>query len=132
MNNNDKKQPATYRFTSDELDMLELIKNHNNLPTRKAAISEAIKFYYGYLSGSISQDYLCGTVGVKMEAALRRSDDHQARLLYKMSVQLNMLTRLLAKDKHVSKEEYDNSRRKAIQDVNTTKGIIDLYSAGLE
>lgn len=129
---NDERFKNTVYLQKKTYAMLEEIAVLSDSKNRNSAIEAAVRFYYGYLTGDISQDYLCGTVGTKMEAALRRSDDHQSRLLYKMSVQMNMLTRLLAKEKHVSKEEYDNSRRRAIQDVNATKGIIDLYDAGLD
>lgn len=123
---------ATYRFSTQEIKMLDEIKNQCDLSTRKSAVSEAIKFYYGYLTGNISQDYLCGTLGAKLEAVQNRGNDRIARLLYKLTTELNLNTKIIATDKHMPKDEYDRMRRKAMQEINSTRGIVNLYEAGLD
>ena len=131
-NGNLSSKKFTCRLTSDTAKMLEEIHLIADVPTKNNAVNEAIKFYYGYLTGSISQDYLCGTLGVKLEAIQNRGNDRIARLLYKLTTELNLNTKMIAADKQIPKDEYDRMRRKAMQEINGTRGIINLYDAGLD
>ncbi|WP_099203963.1 hypothetical protein [Scatolibacter rhodanostii] len=132
MESNQKNKRVSLYLTEDKYRMLLGIQNERDSLNKNAVILEALEFYYGYLTGSISQDYLCGTLGTKLEAVQNRSNDQLARLLYRQSVEINMLVRLLASDKKMSKDEYEKVCRKAVQDVNSTRGIINLYEAGLD
>ena len=131
LSNNDIKK-YTYRLSPEVDHMLEEITSIQDINTKNAAVSEAIKFYYGYLTSNISQDYLCGTLGAKLEATQNRGVDRLSRLLYKVATELNLNTKIIAADKGITKERYSSMRVKAMKEVNSTQGIINLYEAGLE
>ena len=122
-----KKNRSPFYLSAELERQLDECKFLSEATTRQATIENAIKFYYGYLTNSVSQEYLCGTVGTKIEAAIRRSDDHQARLLYKIAVELNLAAKISAGEKGLTKEGYEKLRKKAVQDVNAVKGVIKLY-----
>lgn len=122
----------TYRMPPDIMQMLEGIQSLVEAKSKTTVMNEAIKFYYGYLTSSISQDYLCGTLGAKLEAVQNRGNDRIARLLFKIAAELNLNTKILSFREKLSVDEYSKIRRKAIQEVTATKGIINLYEAGLE
>lgn len=124
--NEKEKYRATVYLAHKTFAILDQVQSLTNIPTRNAAIEAAVDFYYGYLTGSISQDYLCGVLGSKLDGLIGRGNDRMAKLLYKQAVETNMLTRILARDQMISKTEYDSMRRKAVQDVKENRGIISL------
>lgn len=128
----DRKRRTSIYLKKDTEMLIRFIQEHEGYNSATTVIDEAIKFYYGYLTGSISQDYLCGTLGSKLEAVQNRGNDRIARLLYKLTTELNLNTKMIAADKQIPKDEYDRMRRKAMQEINGTRGIINLYDAGLD
>lgn len=122
----------TYRMDKGTANMLDEIQAISESSTKNSALDKAVKFYYGYLTSSISQDFLCGILGQKLEATQRRNADYISRMLYKVATEMNMLTRVSAKNENLSKDEYDRIRRKAMQDVNRVRGILNLYEVGID
>ena len=127
-----KNFKSTIYISKECYQIIESLILQTNGQSRNRVITDAIKFYYGYISGEINLDYLCGTFGNKLDATIKRSDDRTSRILYKMAVELSMLTRICATDKILTKETYDRMRKNAAQDVKTTNGILDIFTASLE
>lgn len=104
---------------------IETLKNDS----RNQIIEKAIDFYYGYMTSEINQEYLCSIIGQKINGSLNQIADRTGRLAFKEAVEINLLTRLVASQFDIPKDTYDKMRKKAVDDVKGTKGIIDLYSA---
>ena len=128
----DKKFKSTIYISKDLYKKMKGIAISTNTISRNRVIEDAINFYYGYVAENQNQDYLCSTFGNKLDAIVKRSDDRTSRILYKMAVELSMLTRICATDKILTKETYDRMRKNAAQDVKTTNGILDIFTASLE
>lgn len=93
---------------------------------RSTAIEEAIKFYYGFLSGQLSMDYLCGVYGKQIEAIVNSSANRLTSMLFKQAVETNMLTRIIAEDYGLSKDDYNKMRSKAVEAVKRSHGRVSL------
>lgn len=132
MESKQKSKRVSLYLNEDEYKMLLAIQNEKDGLNKNSTVIEAIKFYYGYLTSNISQDYLCGTLGAKLEATQNRGVDRLSRLLYKVATELNLNTKIIAADKGITKERYSSMRVKAMKEVNGTQGIINLYEAGLD
>jgi hypothetical protein len=130
--NSTEKYKSTIYLSHSTYTKVESLKNLCEIPTRNAVIERAIDFFYGYHSGNISEDYLCGILGSKLEAVINRSNDRISRLLYKQAVETNMMTRLLAGSQTLPKDTYERMRKKAAQDVKENNGIVDIYKVSLE
>lgn len=105
----DKKRVSTY-LADDEVRMLDAIVDllHLNPQNgRSEAIEAALKFYFAYLSNQMNTDYLCGIYGRQVEAIVQRATDRISSQLFKQAVETNMLTRIVAFEYELSKDEYD-------------------------
>ena len=125
----DKKRVSTY-LAADEVRMLDaivdlLLLNPQN--GRSEAIEAALKFYFAYLSNQMNTDYLCGIYGRQVEAIVQRATDRISSQLFKQAVETNMLTRIVAFEYELSKDEYDKMRSKAVAAVKRSTGRISLF-----
>lgn len=113
--------------TLKKLESLQSLENASL--SRNQIIEQAIDFYYGYKTSELNQDYLCSVIGQKIEGMLNNVTDRTARLIFKESVEMNLLTRLIASQFDIDKMTYEKMRKTAVDDVKSTKGIINIYDA---
>lgn len=114
-------------FTLKKLESLQSLENASL--SRNQIIEQAIDFYYGYKTSELNQDYLCSVIGQKIEGMLNNITDRTARLQFKEAVEMNLLTRLIASQFDIDKMTYEKMRKTAVDDVKSTKGIINIYDA---
>lgn len=112
----------------NKLEALQALEKHPSL-SRNQIIEQAIDFYFGYKTSELNQDYLCTVIGQKIEGVLNNTTDRTARLLFKEAVEINLLTRLTASQFDIDKMTYEKMRKTAVDDVKSTKGIINIYDA---
>lgn len=113
--------------TLKKLESLQSLENASL--SRNQIIEQAIDFYYGYKTSELNQDYLCSIIGQKIEGMLNNVTDRTARLIFKEAVEMNLLTRLIASQFDIDKMTYEKMRKTAVDDVKSTKGIINIYDA---
>lgn len=129
MSDTDKSTKFTVSISADgrkALDSIIALTNRNPNREQSAVIDEAIKFYFGYISGQLSMDYVCGVYGKQMDAIVNSAASRLSSLLFKQAVEINLLTRIAALDYDVSKDEYDKMRSKAVEAVKRSNGRIAL------
>lgn len=97
--------------------------------SRNDVIEKAMDFYFAYVTGQMSQDYLCGVFGGKMEGLIGTLASRFSKSSFRSAVEMEMLTRLVASVLQISQPQYDKLRVKAIRDVKQTNGSIDILEA---
>ena len=124
----EKNRVSAY-LSDEETKKLDAIVNLLNLsPTlgRSSAIEKAIDFYFSFLSSQLSTDYLCGVYGKQMEAIANSAVSRVNSLLFKQAVETNLLTRIIAVDYDLSKDEYEKMSGKAVAAVKNSNGRFTL------
>lgn len=126
----DKKEQIAVQLPKATLDKIAgLQKLDKSISSRNICIEKAVDFYFSYITTEISQDYLLSIVGQKVEGLINKSTNRIAKLDFKEAVELNVLTRILASQFDIDKMSYDKLRKKAVDDVKATQGIINVYDA---
>ena len=125
----EKKERLGICLNRDKINKLEAIQKMENAPSRNAVIEEAVDFYYAFKNSELTQDYLCSVFGQKMEGLVGNSTRRINSNLFKLAVETNVLSRLLASQLDIGKEQYDSMRRRAVEDAKSTKGVISAYDA---
>lgn len=126
----DKKEQIAVQLPQATLDKIAgLQKLDKSISSRNICIEKAVDFYFSYITTEISQDYLLSIVGQKVEGLINKSTNRIAKLDFKEAVELNVLTRILASQFDIDKMSYDKLRKKAVDDVKATQGIINVYDA---
>lgn len=111
---------------------IDSLKTLAELSSRNEVIEKAIDFYFAYITSQLSQDFLCGVYGKKVEGIVGDLANRMARLQFKQAVEMDIITRLLANDFSISKEEFNQLRKTAVECVKKQNGAISLYDAVLK
>ena len=127
MNKTEKIKTTVYlsEDAASQVDAILSLTKRLDKREKSIAIEEAIG--YSYLSGQINMDYLCGIYGRQVEAIVQRATDRISSQLFKQAVETNMLTRIVAFEYELSKDEYDKMRSKAVAAVKRSTGRISLF-----
>ena len=64
-----------------------------------------------------------------IEGMINNASNRTSKFQFKEAVEINVLTRIVASMMELDKDSYDKMRRKAVEDVKASKGIISAYEA---
>ena len=110
---------------SISLDTFYTNKNH----VASEFIEKAILFYIGYLSQQDNLNYISPIIIETVKAQINGTEQRLARLLFKVTVELGKLTRLLAAANDVDDETLRQLLVMCINEVRKINGTIDCEDA---
>jgi hypothetical protein len=97
--------------------------------SRNDVTEKAIDFYFGFVTSQLSQDFLCGAFGTKMEGLISNLATRISRGNFRNAVEMDLITRVLATAVQLNKADYEKLRVRSIRDVKTLNGSIDIFDA---
>ena len=89
-------------------------------------IRDAIDFYVEWTKRESSEKFLTPALESVVRGIVKDSEDRTCRLLFKMAVDINMLSHLVLQDYRYSDEELRELRRESVRIVSDTNGSIHL------
>ncbi len=105
---------------------LKLVRDNyqqDNCKTQSEFIEKAMRFYTGYLHAE-RDDYLPGILSDILEGTLGVMANRIGRLLFKQSVELGILSHIIAADTDVDQATLERLRGRCVDDVKRTNGQI--------
>ena len=123
-----KSKYAIYLYPS----LMEEIKNlmdQANAKSQSEFVSDAIRFYIGYLQQGKNVDYLAPIIAQTIQEEIRNTEKNISQILFKLAVESAMLSELQATQIRVSKEQMEQLRRMCSRIVAENNGIITLEKA---
>lgn len=126
---NKKFKGTVYLKKEAYLKIDSLIKLSGVTLSRNDVIEKATDFFFAYTTSQLSQDFLCGVFGTKMEGLVNNLASRISKGNFRTAVELEILTRLVSATIDLNRTEYDKLRVKAIQDVKKTNGSINILDA---
>lgn len=94
--------------------------------TQNEFIAKAIMFYCSYLQSEYAGDFLPKILGETLEAILSMFGDRIGRLLFKQTVEHNVMNHILACDTDIDAATYQKMRGMSYQEVVQTHGQISF------
>ena len=89
-------------------------------------IRDAIDFYVEWKKSKSAEKFLTPALVSVVRGIVKDSEDRICRLLFKMAVDMNMLSHLVLQDYRYSDEELRELRRESVRIVSDTNGSIHL------
>ena len=89
-------------------------------------IRDAIDFYVEWKKSDSAEKFLTPALESVVRGIVKDSEDRICRLLFKMAVDMNMLSHLVLQDYRYSDEELRELRRESVRIVSDTNGSIHL------
>ena len=111
---------------------MEEIKNfmgQANAKSQSEFVSDAIRFYIGYLQQGKNVDYLAPITAQTIKEEIRSTEKNISQILFKLAVESAMLSELQATQIRVTDEQMEQLRRMCSRIVSENNGIITFESA---
>ena len=94
--------------------------------TKNEYIEKAVRFYSGYKDTERAGEYLSPLLAETLEGTLGAVTNRMGRLLFKHSVELAIISHLIAADTDVNQSMLDRLRGRCVDDVKRTNGQISF------
>ena len=111
---------------------MEEIKNlmdQANAKSQSEFVSDAIRFYIGYLKQGKNVDYLAPIVAQTIKEEIRSTEKNISQILFKLAVEAAMLSELQATQIRVPNDQMEQLRRMCSGIVAKNNGIITFEKA---
>lgn len=102
-----------------------------NVRSRNEFVTEALKFYIGYLHARKGENYLIQSLSSVLISTIQDTENRLARMDFKIAVELSMLAHMAAYQSsgQIDEETFQKLRAKCVEDVKRLNGAIDLSDA---
>ena len=101
----------------------------DNCSSQSEFIEKAVLFYAGYVANKDSMEYLPKVLSDMITGIARNSENHIARLLFKLTVELSMVMNILAAAADVDESKLPGLRERCIREIRGTSGAIKFDDA---
>ena len=105
---------------------VERLYRQDGCSSQSEFMERAILFYCGYLQSEYAGDFLPKILGETLEAILSMFGDRIGRLLFKQTVEHNVMNHILASDTDIDAATYQKMRGMSYQEVVQTHGQISF------
>ena len=94
------------------------------MKSRNHFIRDAVDFYIEYLKNNNSQRFLTPALESVIASKVKDSEDRIARMLFKLTVDMNFLAHVVADTYKFNLDALDKLRIESIQEVKSTNGTL--------
>ena len=101
----------------------------DNCSTKNEYIEKAIRFYSGYLNTERADEYLPRVLADVLEGKLNAFGKRMGHLLFKLSVDQNLMGNILAADIEIDPDQLRKARVRCVKEVKETNGEISFEDA---
>lgn len=102
----------------------------DNRKTQSEYIEKAIRFYTGYISSGDAASFLSDTLMAALRAAIQNSETRTGRLLFKLAVEVNMMTKVFAMGLKIDPKNLEQLRGRCVREVKSSNGMIFVQGCG--
>ena len=125
----EQKSKHTVWLPKNAWDEVERHYRADNCTTKNEYIEKAIRFYSGYLDAENAAAYLPHILSEVLDGKLGAFGNRIGGLLFKLTVNDGMLTRLIAAGADIDQVALDKLRVLCVKEAKSTHGIIGLEDA---
>ena len=123
-----KNKYAIYLYPS-QMEEIKSLLNQANAKSQSEFVSDAIRFYIGYLQQGKNVDYLAPIIAQAIKEEIRSTEKNISQILFKLAVESAMLSELQATQIRVTDEQMEQLRRMCSRIVSENNGIITFEKA---
>ncbi|WP_281713301.1 hypothetical protein [Anaerotignum lactatifermentans] len=125
----DKKNKITIRISDETLRKCEEGMRISDCKVRNDFIERAIEFYSGYVSSQTHTDFLSDVILESMAGIVKTSENHLARMLFKIAVEMAKLESMLAAINDMDEETMRRLHIRCVNEVKKINGILTMEEA---
>ena len=123
-----KSKYAIYLYPS-QMEEIKNLMDQANAKSQSEFVSDAIRFYIGYLQQGKNVDYLAPIIAQTIQEEIRSTEKNISQILFKLAVESAMLSELQATQIRATPDQMEQLRRMCSRIVAENNGIITLEKA---
>lgn len=129
MANEPEKVRTGFYIEKEVLDRCDELLEQANVKSRNEFVTEALKFYCGYLTSQKAENYLLQTLSSVLTGTVHDSENRIARMDFKMAVELSKLAHVIAYSHNIDEATLHKLHLKCLDEVKRINGAVDFESA---
>lgn len=113
------------------LEMADSLLLTANVRSRNEFVTEALKFYCGYLTSRKAENYLLQSLSSVLTSTVQDTENRLARMDFKIAVELSMLAHMIAyhSESQVDESTFRKLHAKCVEEVKRLNGAVELDEA---
>ena len=123
-----KSKYAIYLYPS-QMEEIKNLMDQANAKSQSEFVSDAIRFYIGYLQQGKNVDYLAPIIVQTIQEEIRSTERNITQILFKLAVESAMLAELQATQIRATPDQMEQLRRMCSRIVAENNGIITFEKA---
>ena len=123
-----KSKYAIYLYPS-QMEEIKSLMDQAHAKSQSEFVSDAIRFYIGYLQQGKNVDYLAPIIAQAIKEEIRSTERNVSQILFKLAVESAMLAELQATQIRVPQDQMEQLRRMCSRIVAENNGIITFEKA---
>lgn len=123
-----KTKYAIYLYPS-QMEEIKSLLEQANAKSQSEFVSDAIRFYIGYLQQGKNVNYLAPVISSVMKEEIGSTEKNISQILFKLAVESAMVSNLLAAQIRVTSDQMDALRKTCSNVVAENNGIIQFEDA---
>lgn len=124
--NKEEKYTLTIRMDDEIKQEIQERMDDAHVRSLNAFVLKAIEFYLGYLRQGKNLNYISPILASSIKGEMKNIEHNLSEIIFKMAVQLSMLTQIVADGKYFYPEYLDELQKWCAEKVASTNGIISL------
>lgn len=123
------KTRATLWLYPSTIQTIDKMMPLDNCKSRSEFLEKAALFYAGYVAGKDAASFLPTALVSALRATVTESEKHICRMLFKLTVELDMVMNVLAAGMSIRTDSLRDLRDKCVREVSRTNGQLTLKDA---
>ena len=123
-----KSKYSFYLYPS-QMEEIKQLMDSANTKSQSEFVSDAIRFYVGYLQQGKNVDYLAPIIAQTVKEEIRSTEKNISEILFKLAVESAIISEIQATQIQVSKEQMEGLRQMCSRIVAKNNGIITFEKA---
>lgn len=129
MKNTDKKERVPVWLEPIVIRKLESLLGIENVDNISQLIAKAVDFYIGYVGTNDATQFLSQILVGVVDSSIKQTENRQATNLFRLAVELNIATRILAAGMDLPDRYIEKLRADAVKEVKKNNGKVRFEDA---
>ena len=129
MANEPEKVRTGFYIEKEVLDRCDELLAAANVKSRNEFVTEALRFYCGYLTSQKAENYLLQTLSSVLTGTVHDSENRIARMDFKMAVELSKLAHVIAYSHNIDETTLHKLHLKCLDEVKRINSAVNFESA---
>lgn len=126
-----EKVRTGFYIEKEVLEMADSLLLTANVRSRNEFVTEALKFYCGYLTSGKAENYLLQSLSSVLTSTVQDTENRLARMDFKIAVELSMLAHMIAyhSESQIDESTFRKLHAKCVEEVKRLNGAVELDEA---